>query len=70
MSTHNKILLSKKEAANALSVSIRSLEYLIARRELPTRRVGRRVLIPSSAVEQFARRDHTEPLSCVVAQER
>jgi len=53
-----QVLLSKREAATALSISLRSLEYLIARRELPTRRIGKRVLVPVSAVEQFARRDH------------
>jgi len=57
-----KVLISKKEAANLLSLSVRSLEYLIQRRELPSRRVGRRVLIPRQALEYFARRDHqTKP---------
>jgi excisionase family DNA binding protein len=56
------LLLSKKLSAQSLSISVRALEYLIARGELPTRRCGRRVLIPLSALEQFAKRDHPDSL--------
>jgi excisionase family DNA binding protein len=49
------LLLSKHEAARLLGLSIRSLEHLISRKEIPTRRIGRRVLITRSAVEFFAR---------------
>jgi excisionase family DNA binding protein len=58
-----RLLLSKKEAAQSLGTSLRSLEYLIARKDLVSRRVGRRVLIPASALEQFARHDHPQPIS-------
>ncbi len=54
----DKILVNRKEAARLLSVSLRSLDNLILYRELPARRVGRRVLIPRRALEEFARRDH------------
>jgi excisionase family DNA binding protein len=57
-----KLLVSKREAAQALGICVRSLEYLIGNKELPTRRVGRRVLIPAPALEQFARRDYPTPL--------
>jgi excisionase family DNA binding protein len=60
MDTPHKILFSKKDAAHALSISLRSLEYLIARKELPTRHIGKRVLVPIAALQQFARRDHTK----------
>ncbi len=53
-----KILLSKKASASLLSLSVRNLEYRIARGELQVRRVGRRVLIPRAELERFARRDH------------
>jgi len=59
MDMSHKILFSKKEAAQALSISLRSLEYLIARKELATRHIGKRVLVPIAALQQFARRDHT-----------
>lgn len=49
------LLLSKYEAARLLGLSVRSLEHLISRKEIPTRRIGRRVLIPRSAAESFAR---------------
>lgn len=52
------ILLDKKTVAGLLSVSVRTVDNLIARGELVCRRVGRRVLIPRQALEQFARRDH------------
>jgi excisionase family DNA binding protein len=63
MDTLQKVLLSKKEAAQALSISVRSLEYLIARKELSTRRVGKRVLVPMAVLHKFARHDHTESLA-------
>jgi excisionase family DNA binding protein len=57
-----KILVTRTDAAKLLSLSLRSLDYLIARRELPARRVGRRVLIPRRALEDFALRDHVRAL--------
>ena len=54
----DRILITRKEAARLLSLSLRSLDNLIFYKELPTRRVGRRVLIPRRALEEFARRDH------------
>ena len=53
------LLVSKREAAALLGVSIRTLENLIAVRELPVRRVGRRCLLERQALEKFARRDHS-----------
>jgi excisionase family DNA binding protein len=49
------LLLSKQEAARVLGLSLRSLEHLISRQEIPTRKIGRRVLIARSAVELFAK---------------
>lgn len=59
------ILISKRDAARRLSVSARTLDNLIAGRELPVRRIGRRVLISRRALEEFAKRDHlvTKPNS-------
>jgi excisionase family DNA binding protein len=53
-----KLLCSKKEAAEALGVSLRTIDNLIGQKELTARRVGRRVLIPAVEVERFTRRDH------------
>ena len=50
-----KILLSRHDAAKALSVSVRSVDYMISRGELPARKWGKRTLIPRAALERFAR---------------
>jgi excisionase family DNA binding protein len=56
------LLCSKKEAADALGVSLRTVDNLIGHRELAVRRVGRRVLIPAKEIERFTRHDHqTQP---------
>jgi excisionase family DNA binding protein len=52
------ILISKREAAKALSISLRTVDYLIASKELAVRRVGRRCLIHRRSLEEFARHDH------------
>ncbi len=59
--TVEALLIARPEAARLLGVCLRTLDYLIERGELPVRRVGRRVLIPRAALEQFARRDHGSP---------
>lgn len=53
----DKILVSKKEAAALLGISLRTVENLIARKELESRRIGRRRLIPRVSLEKLARRD-------------
>lgn len=53
-----KILINRKEAARLLSISLRSLDYLVLHKEIPARRIGRRVLITRRALEEFARHDH------------
>jgi len=54
-----KKFLSKKEFfCDALGVSMRTGENLIALKEVTVLRVGRRVLIPVSELDRFARRDH------------
>jgi hypothetical protein len=42
----NKLLVSQEEATQILSISKRSVEYLIATRHLPTRRIGARTAQP------------------------
>ena len=46
------------EAARRLGLSPRTVATLIASRELPSRKVGRRRLITIIALETFLRRDH------------
>lgn len=51
------ILLDRKSAAAAIGVSVRSLDYLISGGRLRVRRLGKRVLIPRTELERFARGD-------------
>jgi len=54
----DKLLVTRKEAAEALGgISTRALDYLIRTGKLPSRKLGKRRLIPVSALENFARRD-------------
>ncbi|PYU19277.1 MAG: excisionase [Acidobacteria bacterium] len=59
----DKILLSRQEASAALGVSTRTLDYLLARGKISSRRIGKRRLIPRTEVERFARHDHPSPPS-------
>jgi hypothetical protein len=54
----SKILYDRKSAAYALSISVRSLDYLIANKRLNTRKVGKKILIPHAELVRFARADH------------
>jgi excisionase family DNA binding protein len=53
-----KLLYSRQDAARALSLSLRSIDYLIYTGRIPTRRVGGKILIHVTDVRQFAKRDH------------
>ena len=55
-----KLLCSRRDTAEALSLSIRSIDYLISTGRLTARRVGGKILIPASAVRRFAREDHPD----------
>jgi hypothetical protein len=50
-----KVLYSRKDAAFALSISIRSLDTLLASKKLATRRLGRKVMIPATEIQRIAR---------------
>jgi excisionase family DNA binding protein len=52
-----KLLYSKKEASEILGVSTRTIENMLARKLLASRRLGRRRLISHAALVQAARRD-------------
>ena len=59
----NKLLVSREEASQMLSISQRALDYLVATKRLPARRIGGRVLIPVSDLRQYARYDHPERIA-------
>lgn len=58
-----KLLVSRKVAAEMLSISVRGVDYLIAARRLSTRRIANRVLVPTEEIRRFARSDHPERLA-------
>lgn len=53
-----KLLYSRHEAAYALGISTRSIDYMIANKKLLVRRIGGRVLIPVSQVRKASRADY------------
>jgi excisionase family DNA binding protein len=53
-----RILYDRKEAAHQLSISVRSLDYLISNRKLAFKRIGKKVLIPYTELVKFSRSDH------------
>jgi excisionase family DNA binding protein len=53
-----KLLYSRRDAASALSLSVRSIDYLICTGRIPTRRVGGKILIHVTDVRRFAKTDH------------
>ena len=53
-----KLAVNRFEAARLLSISLRTLDTLLAYGQLRGRRVGRRVLFPVEELERFLKRDH------------
>jgi Helix-turn-helix domain len=54
----SRLLYDRKEAARQLSISIRSLDYLIASKTFQTIRIGKKVMIPHSELVRFASANH------------
>lgn len=51
--TEKEIAVGIAEAARRLGVSTRTLAMLVAQNEIPSRKVGRRRIIPVTALEAF-----------------
>jgi hypothetical protein len=60
--TGEQFLFDKKQAAHALSCSVRSIDYLIARGDLVKRRIGASVKVTRESVRRYATGDHSEAL--------
>lgn len=58
MEQSNILAVSVQEAARRLSVSERTVASLVSRKELPSRKIGRRRVICVVDLERFLRRDH------------
>jgi hypothetical protein len=55
----HRLLVGGREAAELLSISPRAL----ANKQIATRRIGTRVLIPMTELQKFSRADHPARLS-------
>ena len=60
-----KLLYDRKSAAYALSVSIRTVDYLIATKKLAFLKLGRKVMIRASEMERFAACNHFEGVAAI-----
>lgn len=49
-----KLLVSRHEAALRLSISERAVDYLIANKQIATKRIGSRVLISVTELQRFS----------------
>ena len=57
-----RLLYDRKEAARQLSISVRSLDYLIGQKKLSVRRLGKKVMIPHAELVRFASANHLSSL--------
>ena len=53
-----RLLYDRREAARQLSISVRGLDYIIAAKELDTRRIGRKVLVTHASLVRYASGNH------------
>ena len=51
------VVYSRREAADALRVSLRTIDSLLARGQLISKRIGRRVLIPETEIQKLLQQD-------------
>jgi hypothetical protein len=54
----DRLLYDRKTAALMLSISVRSLDYIIAAKGLDTRRIGRKVLVTRASLLRYASGNH------------
>jgi excisionase family DNA binding protein len=50
----DKLLVSRRDAAAMLSISLRTLDKLVSGKCIAVRKVGARVLVPRRALERFS----------------
>jgi hypothetical protein len=53
-----RLLYDRNEAARQLSISVRGLDYIIAAKELDTRRIGRKALVTHASLVRYASGNH------------
>jgi hypothetical protein len=58
-----RLLYDRAGAARQLSISVRSLDYLISNKRLETRRIGKKVLVTHASLVRYASGNHYEALT-------
>ncbi len=58
LALETRLLYDRREAARQLSISVRSLDYIIAAKGLETRRIGRKVLVTRASLMRYAAGNH------------
>jgi excisionase family DNA binding protein len=61
------MLYSRTEAARQLSISVRTLDYLIAGKQLETRRIGKKVLITHASLVRYSQGNHYDSPASLAA---
>ncbi len=61
--SHSRLLYCRKDAARQLSISIRSLDYLLAQKKLNALRKGKKVLIPHGELLRYAQSNDYSPFA-------
>ena len=61
------LLYTRQAAAQMLSISVRSLDYMIANKAITPRRIGSRILIPTTELRRVAKQDHPFSVACPAA---
>jgi len=56
--TIQKLLYDRRSAAFALSISVRSLDYLIANKHLNASRLGKKIMLSHTELVKFSRANH------------
>jgi hypothetical protein len=54
----SRLLYDRAGAARQLSISVRSLDYLISNKRLETRRIGKKVLVTHASLVRYASGNH------------
>jgi excisionase family DNA binding protein len=57
MADETRILYTREDAAQQLSISMSTLDRLIGNKQLSARRIGRKVLVPHIELLKLSRRD-------------
>jgi hypothetical protein len=63
VSTEQRLLHTRREAAAMLSISVRSLDYHIEHARIRVKRHGASILIAHSELIRFAKENHPDPVS-------